>query len=340
MSSASQASSSPGFTHLPANREAEELYLQGRFYWNKRTPESLTKAVDFFTQAIVHDPAYAQAYVGLADCYNLLREFSVMPSSEAYPRALAAAKRAVELDERSSQAHASLAFVSAYGMWDTATAEREFRRAIELDANNSVAHHWYATYLNSLRRFPEALAEIERAQTLDPTSNSVVADKGAILFDAGRREEATALLKQVEETDPSFMSPHRALKRIYLLTADYPNYLTESRKEALLLHDTSALAVADAASHAFAAGGGRGTLKAVRQEQKKLYERGSFSPYFLAETCSLLGNKREALQYLQVAYDRRSDGLLEMEGNVAFENLRSEPQFRDLIAKVGLPPLS
>ena len=338
--SSSQASSSPGFTHLPANREAEELYLQGRFFWNKRTPESLTRAVDFFTQAIVHDPGYAQAYVGLADCYNLLREFSVMPATEAYPRALAAAKRAVELDDRSSQAHASLAFVSAYGMWDTATAEREFRRAIELDANNSVAHHWYATYLTTQRRFPEALAEIERAQALDPTSNSVVADKGTILFDAGRREEATALLRQVEETDPNFMSPHRELKYVYLLTADYPNYLTESRKEAVLMHDTSALAVADAASHAFSAGGSRAMLQAVLKEQKKLYDHGSFSPYFLAETCAIVGSKREALRYLQAAYDQRADGLLQMEGNEAFDNLHSEPQFRGLIAKVGLPPLS
>ena len=337
---ASSSSSSQGFTHRPANHEAEELYLQGRFFWNKRTPESLTKAVDFFTQAIVHDPGYAQAYVGMADCYNLLREFSVMPAKEAYPRALAAAKRAVELDDQSSQAHASLAFVSAYGMWDTATAEKEFRRAIELDPNNSVAHHWYATYLVSLRRYPESLAEIERAQALDPTSNSVVADKGTILFSAGRLEEATALLKQVEETDPNFMSPHRELKYIYLLTANYPNYLVESRKEALVLHDSSALAVADAASHAFTAGGSNAMLLALRQEQKKLYDQGLFSPYYLAETCAVMGNKREAVQYLQAAYDQRADGLLQMEDNAAFNNLRDDPKFRALIAKVGLPPLT
>src|ERR1700690_4450127 len=144
--------SGPG--HHPANREAEEFYLKGRFYWSKRTPDSLNKAVDSFTQAIVHDPNYAQAYVGLADSYNLLREYTLMPPSEAFPRALAAAKKAVELDPLSSEAHASVAFVSFYGMWDARTAEVEFQRAIELNPNNAVAHHWYATYLVSIHRVP------------------------------------------------------------------------------------------------------------------------------------------------------------------------------------------
>ncbi len=333
-------STSEGFTHLPANHEAEELYLQGRFFWNKRTPESLTKALDFFTQAIVHDPGYAQAYVGMADCYNLLREFSVMPSSDAYPRALAAAKEAVALDDQSSQAHASLAFVSFYGMWDAATADREFRRAIELDPNNAVSHHWYATYLLCLRRFSESLAEIERAQALDPTSNSIVADKGTILFGAGRREEATALLKQVEETEPNFVSPHRELKYIYLLTADYPNYLAESRKEETLLHDSAALAVVDVAEHAFATGGGPAMLHAVLRQQKKLYDQGLFSPYFLAETYSAAGNKQAALLYLEAAFKKHADGVAQIEGNPAFNNLlRNEPAYRDLLAEIGLPPL-
>jgi Tfp pilus assembly protein PilF len=153
-----------GGLHHAANREAEDYYLQGRFYWNKRTPESLGQAVDSFTQAIVHDPTYSDAYVGLADCYNLLREYTMMPANEAYPRALAAAKKAVELNDRSSQAHASLAFVSFNGMWDSGMADEEFRRAIDLDPNNSNAHHWYATFLLSVRRLDESLNEIDRAQ--------------------------------------------------------------------------------------------------------------------------------------------------------------------------------
>ncbi|MGB6385165.1 MAG: winged helix-turn-helix domain-containing protein [Terriglobales bacterium] len=323
-----------------ANPEAEEFYLKGRYYWEKRTPDSLNKAVDSFTQAIVHDPNYAQAYVGLADSYNLLREYTVMPSSEAYPRALSAAKKAVELDDQSSEAHASFAFVSFFGMWDAATADREFRRAIELNPSNAVAHHWYATYLTCLRRYPESAAEIERAQALDPGSKSVLADKAALLFAGGRQQEAIALLKQMEENEPDFMSPHRYLKRIYLQMGDYPHYLVEARKEARLMHDSSALAIADATEKGFAAGGGEGLLEALRLKEKQLYDRGLFSPYFFAETCAMMGRKQEALHYLQTAYDQHADGVPEMENDHAFDNLHDEPAFRRLLAEVGLPPLS
>lgn len=324
----------------PANREAEEFYLKGRYYWEKRTPDSLNKAVDSFTQAIVHDPGYAPAYVGLADCYNLLREYTMMPPSEAYPRALAAAKKAVELDPRSSEAHASIAFASFYGTWDAATADREFRRAIELNPNNAIAHHWYATYLSSLRRYSESLAEIERAQALDPASKSVLADKGNILFNAGHQQEAIALLQQMEANEPDFISPHRYLKFIYLMTADYSHYLTAAKKEAVLMHDNSALAIADATERAFAAGGGKGLLETLSVEQKKLYDRGQLSPFLLAMTYSLLGDKAEALRYLKIAYDQRVDGVVEIESDHSFDSLANEPAFRKMLADAGLPPLN
>ncbi len=332
--------SSAGLPLHAANREAEEFYLKGRYYWEKRTPDSLNKAVDSFMQAIVHDPGYAPAYVGLADCYNLLREYTVMPASEAYPRALAAAKKAVELDPQSSEAHASLAFASFFGMWDAATADREFRRAIDLNPNNATAHHWYATYLACLRRYPESLAEIERAQALEPASKSVLADKGAILFDAGHQQEAIALLQQMEENEPDFISPHRYLKFYYLLRADYPHYLVEARSEAVLMRDSSALAVVQAAEKGFATGGGNDLLRTLRQEQAKLYARGLLSPYLLAVTCSLQADKQEALRYLKIAYDRHVDGLFQIETDPAFDNLHDEPAFRQLVADVGLPPLT
>jgi DNA-binding winged helix-turn-helix (wHTH) protein/tetratricopeptide (TPR) repeat protein len=336
---AGKANVSPPPGHHPANREAEEFYLKGRYYWDKRTPESLTKAVDSFTQAIVHDPNYSQAYVGLADSYNLLREYTVMPSSEAYPRALSAAKKAVELDEQSSEAHASLAFVSFFGMWDATTADREFKRAIALNPNNALAHHWYATYLSCLRRYPESLTEIERAQALDPASKSILADKGSLLFNADRQPEATALLKQMEENEPDFISPHRYLKSIYLQTGDYPHYLTEARQEAGLMHDNSALAIADATEKGFVAGGGQGLLEALWLQEKTLYDRGLFSPYNLAQTCAMMGKKQEALQYLKIAYDQHVDGVSEMEAGHVFDKLHDEPAFRRMLADVGLPPL-
>ncbi|MGB8012611.1 MAG: winged helix-turn-helix domain-containing protein [Terriglobales bacterium] len=332
--------SSAGLPQHAANREAEDFYLKGRYYWEKRTPDSLNKAVDSFTQALIHDPSYAPAYVGLADCYNLLREYTVMPASEAFPRALAAARKAVELAPESSEAHASLAFVSFFGMLDASTAGREFQLALALNPNNVIAHHWYATYLQCLRRYPESLAEIERAQALEPASKSILADKGNILFNAGRQQDAIALLKQMEENEPDFISPHRYLREIYLLTADYPHYLVEARSEAVLMHDNSALAVVEATERGFAAGGGKSLLESLRRQQTRLYERGLLSSYFLAQTYSLQGNKQEALRYLKTAHDQHADSMAPLETDHAFDNLHGEAAFRQLLADVGLPPLT
>jgi Tfp pilus assembly protein PilF len=149
--------------HAP-NAEAQDLYLRGRYHWDRRTPDDLNKAVDYFTQAIVKDPSDAAAYVGLADCYNLLREFGAMPPTEAYPRALSAAQRAVVLDDTSAEAHSSLAFATFWWSWQGVTAEREFKRALELDPKFGRGHHWYATYLLALHRYPEALDQIEQAR--------------------------------------------------------------------------------------------------------------------------------------------------------------------------------
>jgi len=330
---------SGGFSHKAANSEAEQFYLQGRFYWNKRTPEGLNQALDAFTQALVHDPGYAQAYVGLADCYNLLREFSVMPASEAYPRAFAAAKKAVELDDQSSEAHASLAFVSYYGLWDAATAEREFRRAIELNPYNATAHHWYATFLAAQGRLPESLAELERARAIDPSSRAILADQAVILAQAGRRDQALSELKQLVNSDPEFVSPHRYLKGIYLAMGDYPNYLVEAKKEAELMHNAQQVALVAAADKGYASGGAAGMFGALRTEQQKLYERGEFSPYFLAQTCARLGHKQEALQYLNIASERHDEQLTNLEGDAFFSNLHDEPAFRSLLARAGLPPV-
>ena len=328
---------SSGASHHPANPEAVDLYLKGRFYWNKRTPEDLNKALDYFTQAIVHDPSYAPAYVGLADCYNLMREYTLMPSTEAYPRALAAAKTAVALDDHSSEAHASVAFVSFWGMWDAATADKEFRRAIELSPNNAIAHHWYATYLSEVHRYPEALQEIDRAQALDPNSPSILADKGLILWMTGRHDEALRLLRQMEAAEPDFVSPHRYLKSAYREEGEYSGYLSEMRKEALLLHDSSELAEADAAQKGLAAGGPKNMLESMLQVQKKFYGKGLASPFDLAETCALLGDKDQAFQYLQASFNTHNENLLSLSNDAAFNSLHDAPAYRDLIASMSKP---
>jgi DNA-binding winged helix-turn-helix (wHTH) protein/Tfp pilus assembly protein PilF len=322
----------------PANQQAKDLYLQGRYYWSKRTPDDLHKAVDYFTQAIVQDPGYADAYVGLADCYNLLPEYTAaMRAGEAYPRARAAAAKAVELDENSSQAHASLAFALFWGFWDATNSDREFRRAVELDPNNAIAHHWYATTLQDLGRFPQALAQIESAQALDPTSRSILADKATILYQIGRQKEALDLLQQMEKADPAFLSPHRYLKFMYVVSGDYRDYLIELRQEAILANDATALEVADAAAKGFADSGAKGMFEALRVKQLALLEQGKIDPYLLAETCARAGDKADALNYLKAAYDQHSHDLPGMGIDHSFDGLRNEPAFNEIKAAMKLP---
>lgn len=322
--------------HRP-NREAEDFYLKGRYYWNKRTPQALNQALESFTQAIAHDPNYSDAYVGLADSYNLLREFSALPANEAYFKAFAAAKKAVELAPQSSEAHASLAFVTFFGIWDAAGAETDFRRAIELDPNNVKAHHWYATFLFTLSRHQEALNEIELARKLAPDSPSILADKGELLWAGGHREEGLQLLKQLEAADPDFLSPHRYLRFAYYDTGDYPNYITELKKDALLTHDTAQSSVAEAAAKGFAQGGERGLFEAQLAEQKKLYEQGKFSPYFVAQTEARLGNTRAALNYLTISIQSHDEHALNLGVDQGFASLHGDAPFQQLLAKIGLP---
>jgi DNA-binding winged helix-turn-helix (wHTH) protein/tetratricopeptide (TPR) repeat protein len=338
--SAKSGQASARSLHKPANREAEDFYLKGRFYWNKRTPESLNQALEAFTQAIAHDPNYSDAYVGLADCYNLLREFSAMSGNEAYFKAFAAAKKAVELDPQSSEAHASLAFVTFFGMWDSAESEKEFRRAIELDPNNVKAHHWYATFLHALNRHEEALTEIELARNLAPDSPSILADKGELLWAGGHHEQALQLLEQLEASDPNFLSPHRYLKFAYSENGDFPNYIAEWKKEALLTHDAAQSSVAEAATKGWAQGGERGLLEAELSEQMKLYAQGKLSPYFVAQTDARLGDTHEALKYLATCIQSHDERMLNLSEDQGFASLHGDPAFEQLLAKIGLPPLN
>jgi Tfp pilus assembly protein PilF len=321
------------------NPEARDFYLKGRYEWDKRTPESLNQAVDYFTQTIVHDPNYAPAYVGLADCYNLLREYSAMPPEEAYPRALAAARKAVDLDDSSAEAHTSLAFATFYGSFDAADAEREFRRAFALNPNDARAHHWYATFLYTEGRYSEALGQIEIAQQLDPASNAILADKGLILLYAGPREQGVAILKQLESTEPAFPSTYRYLQDAALMDKDYPAYLEAAAKAARLLHDQRELALVKAEEEGFARGQQQGMFERVLEEQKKLYAEGRLSAYDLSSTYGFLGNKPKALEYLQKAYDHHESGLTSIRNNLGFEGLHSDPAFRKLVVQTGLPPL-
>jgi Tfp pilus assembly protein PilF len=317
--------------------EAEDFYLKGRYYWNKRTPADLNQAVDYFTQAIVRDPHFADGYIGLADCYNLLREFSAMPPSEAYPRAFAAAQKAVELAPNSAEARTSLAFVEFWGFMRVADADRDFRRAIELDPGNTRAHHWYATFLAELNRGPEALPEIERARQLDPSSTPILADKGFVLSTMGQEEQAIALLKQIETAEPSFLSAHSYLSGIYFDVGQYKAYFEEASITARLQHDSQAVERLAAEQRAYERGGYPQLLQARLAENRKFYERGTGSDFELAMDYSLLNQKSEALRYLQAAAEKRDSGICTLLINKAANNLRQEPQFREILLQAGFP---
>jgi tetratricopeptide (TPR) repeat protein len=325
--------------HHTPDPKAEELYLQGIYYWQKRTPETLNQAVDYFTQAVVRDPQYAEAYVGLADCYNLLREYSLMPPSEAYPRAQAAAKRAIALDDSLSGAHSALGFVDFYWSWDAAGAQREFVRALTLDPNSAVAHYWYGTFLMHLGRFSESLEEIEKAQKLDPNSKSILADKGLVLYHEGQTGQAVELLKQLSTTEPDFLSPHTYLAVVHLGQGEYPQYLAESRKAATLLHDQARLEIVAAGEKGLARGGAQGMLGDMLKVQQRLHSDGKETAYNLARTYALLARKQEALDELQAAYQAHEPELVSMRVDVALTSLHDEPRFRELLSQVGLPAL-
>ncbi len=325
--------------HVPG-AEAQDLYLKGRYYFEKRTPDDLNRAVDFFTQAIVHDPGYAAPYVGLADSYNLLREYSAMPPEEAFPRARAAASKAVELDPNSAEAHNSLAFASFWGFFDATTADREFKRAIELDPNLPRAHHWYATFLIAIQRNHDAMTEIERARQLEPSSTPILADKGFILAAAGKKEEARALLAQLAASQPDFVPPHRYLaEEIYFPEANYAGYLSEMGTVAHLRHDTKAQKQIDAEQKAYADGGQQTLFEQRLAAARESFDQGGGSAFELAAAYADLGQKSDALKYLEIAYQRHDLLLTSLTAKRAFQSLHQEPEFRELVAKVGLPPV-
>lgn len=325
--------------HAPSP-EAQDLYLKGRYHFEKRSPGDLNQAVDFFTQAIVHDPAYAAPYVGLADSYNLLREYSLMLPQEAFPRALAAAGKAVELDPSSADAHNSLAFASFWGFFDVPTADREFQRALELNPDLSRAHHWYATFLIEIGRNQDALAEIERARQLDPSSTPILADKGFILAEAGKTEEARTLLRQLTVSQPDFLPPHRYLAdEIYFPEGNYAGYFAETSTVARLLNDVTAMKNLEAEQKAFASGGLPALFAARLATDRELFDQGTGSAFDVASAYAGLGQSNEAIKYLEIAYRQHDLSLARLRLHGTFRPMHQQQEFRELVAEVGLPPV-
>src|SRR5437773_32374 len=213
-----------------ADTEAYELYLKGRFFWNKRTGPDLRKAIDYFNHAIAKDPNYALAYAGLADCYDLLHEYSEHSPKESYPRAKAAAIKALELDDTLGEAHTSLAYSLINYDWDWRSAEREYQRAIQLDPNYATAHQWYAECLSMLGRHSEAIAEIKKAHELDPLSLIINQGVGGKYLYARRYDEAMAQFQRTLELYPHFPPTHQRLGWCYAKKGMYDEAIAEMQK--------------------------------------------------------------------------------------------------------------
>jgi tetratricopeptide (TPR) repeat protein len=338
---AARDASHPSSGSVPAASSAEQavahdLYLRGRYEWNQRTPDSLNRAIDSFTQAIVHDPHDAEAYVGLAETYALLREYSTMPDSEAFSRSLAAARKAVELDDSLAEAHRALAFVEMYGTWEFADADKEFQRAIQLNPKDPVARHWYANAFGVPGRYDDCLHQMDIAQSLDPASHAILADKGWMLFLAGRRDDGVRTLKEVERSVPDFASPHAYLMQIGLELRDYPLFLNEGEKMAAAKQDPAWHQLFAAARRGYIRSGEHGLLQAMHDEARDMPSSYASST-IMAKICILMGRNDEALTILDVQYNRRDSNVFSCLSQPTFLKLKDEPRYQALVRKINFP---
>jgi tetratricopeptide (TPR) repeat protein len=292
--------------------EAQRLYVKGMDDFRLRTADSLNRAVREFTGAIQKDPDYAEAYVGLADTYNLLREYTLMPAKEAYPLAEASAKKALKLDPRLAEGHAALAFVKAYWRNDATGARREFERAIALDPSSAQAHHWFASFLLTQRQYPESLQQYDQALALDPTSRAARADRAFALNGLGRKAEALEVLRTLAAKEPGFLSPHNYLAGLAFEAGRDQEFLEESQRAAEMLGDRHRLALLAEARKGLAEGGHRGMLERMAAEQRRQVELGVEPAYALALTYAYLGDAAQTEAYLRLSVDRRE----EMAGNL------------------------
>jgi TolB-like protein/Flp pilus assembly protein TadD len=317
------------------NPEAYESYLKGRYFWNKRTAEGLKVALAYFKQAIEEDPKYAQAYSGLADTYALLGDwqYAVMSPKDAFPKAKAAAIKALELDSTLGEAHNSLAFVLDGFDWDFESGGKEFQRAIELNPGYATAHHWYAWHLSLLGRYDLAIAEMKKAENLDPLSLIINADLAEMLGLAHSYDESIRQSRKTIEMDSNFALAHNQLAQAYFGKHNYDDAVAELQ-EAVKLSGGSPQCVANLA-RAYAVSGRREEAEKLLSDLKERSRTGYSAASEIAMIYASLGDANEAMIWLEKGYEERfNPGVLLRPG---FDPLRSDPRFQSLLLRVGLP---
>ncbi len=325
-----------GKPHVPAPG-AMDLYLRGRYYWNLRTADGLVKAIDSYTQAIVTDPSFAEAYAGLAESYDLLPQFSQADLGDSLRKAEHAADRAIELDPNLASAHTAKAFSLYYWDWDIAGSDAEFKRALALDPNSAQTHQWYAGTLECRSEGARAIEQIDEAVRLDPTSPAIAADAALLHADFDDFKSSVKALKEIEQTQPTLSSPAEFLADLDFATGDFPAYIEESRRFASITHSPDAIAMANAVAQGWARAGRTGLLQARADAMKAAFDRGTGSGFLLGENLLLLGRRQEALFYFKASFERHDDRLLQLMAFVDYpwvKEISSDPGYAELFAKV------
>jgi TolB-like protein/Tfp pilus assembly protein PilF len=316
------------------NPEAHQLYLKGRYLWNRRTGDALRQAAEYFRQSIDKDPTYALAWAGLTDCYVLSSFYSGLPPKEAASKAKESARRALALDDTLAEPHAALAYVKTFYDWDWPGAEREFTRAIELNPNYATAHHWYGLYLDAVGRPDEGIAEVRRAQEADPLSLTISTTAGAAFFMARRYDQAVEQLHKTLEMDPNFPGAHLWLGLVHEQMGRGEEAIAELQKAASLSGGEPA--ELGLRGHAYASAGRRAEAQRVLAELNGLSKRSYVPPFDIALVYAGLGEKRQSLEWLERAYEDHSFRLTWIKVWPQLDSLRGESRFHDLLRRMNL----
>jgi TolB-like protein/Flp pilus assembly protein TadD len=309
------------------NVDAYTMYLKGRFYWNERNPEALKKAMTYFEKAIVEDPRFALAYVGLVDCYIVLIDQLVLEPEEARPKARSVLDKALKIDDRLPEALASLANMIMWE-WNWLSAEAEYKHAIELNPNYATAHHWYSMLLTFTGRLKEALDEIRIAQRLDPVSPIINVNLGLVLTEAGFLEEGVEQLRKTVELEPDFGPGHAYLGETYVSISKFGEAFPQLQKAIDLVVGNpwpkSLLA------YAYALSGSRAKAQEILRELEAS-ESGRSSLAWLGTIYFALGEKEKAFSLMQRDFERRSNAILYIGSVPAYSIIRADPRFNSLL---------
>ena len=316
------------------NADAYQLYLKGRFFWNKRTGNDLKKAAEFYKQAIEKDPNYAPALSGLAETYVLFSSHDVAPADDSMPLAKAAALRALEIDDSLAEAHTALGYYLTLYEFDLERSEKEFRRALELKPDYATAHQWFAANLVIAKRFDESLAELRLAEQFDPLSPDIGTDLGATLVFARMYDEAIAQLKRTLVRDPHFSRAHSYLGWAYGSKGMYAEAIAEART-ALELNNS--YFIKGYLALWLARSGSRDEAKEILAELEKAAGEGYVRPSTLAVVYIGLGDKEKALDQLEKEVSSRSFNAIYLAVLPDVDELRSEPRFKEMLKQMNLP---